>query len=391
MQERLADHGISTFLDRDQLTGGLPWPDELEEGLKSSRAVAVFLGRNGLGLWQKREIGLALDRQVELERTAQIYPVIPILLEGAEVTGGFLFLNTWIDLRQAIDADEAIARLIKAIRTGERDVDAAAAAGVCPYRGLQPFGENDAGFYFGREEAAQQLLEKVTASKLRLVAVIGASGSGKSSLVTAGLFPLLRRQRPPQPTWIRSPSLRAITRGGAWQTACSSSSNPARRRSTRSRKGARWRKNSREVKAPSRVTVLRILDLSKGANRLLVVVDQFEELFTLAPEAVHKPFIDVLLQAADATPMSVVLTLRADFFSPATNLTRSLTDRISSGQVILGPMLESALRNSIEKPGKPCSAGICWRRLSNGWKGAGAISTKKNGNLSGGPPKTITR
>jgi hypothetical protein len=352
VQRRLADQGISTFLDRDQLTAGLPWPEALEEGLKSSRAVAVFLGRDGLGLWQKREIGFALDRQVELERTKQIYPVIPVLLEGAEVTGGFLFLNTWIDLRQAIGTDEAISHLIEAIRAGERAVGAAAATWVCPYRGLQPFGESDAGFYFGREEAAQQLLEKVTVSKLKLVAVIGASGSGKSSVVTGGLFRLLRRQRPPQPTWdtfIFTPGDHPWRRlaDGMLQFL-----EPDASETDKITKAGALAEDFARGQGALQSSVRRILELSKGTNRLLVVIDQFEELFTLTPEPMRKPFIDVLLQAADVVPMSVVLTLRADFFSPATNLTRSLTDRISSGHVILGPMLESELRNSIEKPAK---------------------------------------
>lgn len=60
VQRLLAARGITTFLDRDRLIPGLPWPVALEEGLRGASAVAVFLGHE-LGGWQKRELWLALD------------------------------------------------------------------------------------------------------------------------------------------------------------------------------------------------------------------------------------------------------------------------------------------------------------------------------------------
>src|SRR5215471_14965407 len=102
VQKLLAARGITTFLDRDQLLPGLPWPSALEEGLRGVRAVAIFIGRE-LGGWQKREIYFALDRQVREEKQGRSFPVIPVLLTGADLTPGFLFLNTWIDLRGGLD------------------------------------------------------------------------------------------------------------------------------------------------------------------------------------------------------------------------------------------------------------------------------------------------
>jgi hypothetical protein len=63
---------------------------------------------------------------------------------------------------------------------------------LCPYRGLEFFREEDATFFFGREKFADDLLRKVLANPL--VAVVGPSGSGKSSVVQAGLLPRLRRE-----------------------------------------------------------------------------------------------------------------------------------------------------------------------------------------------------
>ena len=67
VQRLLEARGITTFLDRDRLVAGLPWPQALEQGLKDVKAVAVFVGRE-LGPWQKREMWSALDRQVREEK-----------------------------------------------------------------------------------------------------------------------------------------------------------------------------------------------------------------------------------------------------------------------------------------------------------------------------------
>src|SRR5438034_7902872 len=79
LQKLLEARGITTFLDRDQLAPGLPWPVALEEGLRGVRAVAVFIGRE-LGRWQQREMWFALDRQVREEKQGHAFPVIPVLL-----------------------------------------------------------------------------------------------------------------------------------------------------------------------------------------------------------------------------------------------------------------------------------------------------------------------
>jgi len=87
-QKLLEARGITTFRDRDNLAAGLPWPQALEEGLRGACGVAVFIGRE-IGGWQKREIGFALDRQVREEKEGHAFPVIPVLLQGADLTPGF--------------------------------------------------------------------------------------------------------------------------------------------------------------------------------------------------------------------------------------------------------------------------------------------------------------
>src|SRR5262245_49972102 len=133
---KLHDRGIQCFLDRWYLPQGQPWRVRLEESLGSAKSVAVFVGPNGIGHWQQREIDVALD----IQAARPGFPVIPVLLPGSEPPLGFLRQNTWIDQRN-IPLDHATLLLEKAIRGEAAGPDiaaqfAAAKSAVCPYRGL---------------------------------------------------------------------------------------------------------------------------------------------------------------------------------------------------------------------------------------------------------------
>ena len=183
---------------------GLNWFEPLERALRQVHGVVVFLGPNGLGRWQRREMALALDRQT----TEATFPVIPVLLPESQVEdySGFLLQNTYADLRGKLDDPETLNAIERAVRgtaaAGELAPPPVTAA-ICPYRGLNAFREEDAALFFGRDrvldEPEQGLLHKVLTCPL--VAVVGASGSGKSSVVRAGLLPRLRREPPSRGTW----------------------------------------------------------------------------------------------------------------------------------------------------------------------------------------------
>src|SRR5271166_2887320 len=202
LRARLMEAGLTAFVDRYALPASQPWQPWLEQHLKSCRALAALVGSEGLGEWQHREIQLGLDRQASAATAGQAFPVIPVLLPGlasnAIPIGSFLSLNTWVDLRSGLDDPESLQRLISGAQGAA--IDAAAAekllAGLTPYRGLLPFREQDAGLFFGRKRFVDELVEKVERrSDKNVVAVVGRSGSGKSSIVYAGLFPALRCQR----------------------------------------------------------------------------------------------------------------------------------------------------------------------------------------------------
>jgi hypothetical protein len=124
----------------------------------------------------------------------QAFPVIPVLTPGCvNPPTGFLKLLTWIDLSgraSILDQQDQLNALRRAI-LGEQVESALIRDAICPYRGLVPFFEEDAAFFCGRAEAIDQLAAQVSAhnSAHNFVAVVGPSGSGKSSLVFAGLPP----------------------------------------------------------------------------------------------------------------------------------------------------------------------------------------------------------
>ena len=216
----------------------------------------------------------------------------------------------------------------------------------CPYRGLSAFQEEDAKFFFGRETFTKQLVASV--SKKQLVAVIGASGSGKSSVVFAGLVPHLRSEQ----TWLIE-SFRPSDR-----PFC----NVARRfvslLETQMSENDRQLEINKQAKAlrqgdlALRDVITRILEKNPG-SRLLLIADQFEELYTLCQDVEERQeFLSQLLTAVKRIPnFKLVLTLRADFLGYALSH-RPLADALQNADVKLGPMNLQELRDAIEKPAK---------------------------------------
>ena len=347
VQQLVKARGFTTFLDRDSLPRGLPWPQALEDGLKASRGVAVFLGRE-LGAWQKRELWYALDIQAAEEAAGRAFPVVPVLLPGGDPGSGFLFLNTWVDLRGGLDNVSEVDALVASLTvTSPTAASSRPETGICPYRGLYAFREEDAPFFHGREEAIERLVDKVAASKL--AAVVGSSGCGKSSVVMAGLVPTLRRQRPPKATWEivsftpgRAPLRRLAQSLVSWLESDLSSLDLTIR-------GEQLGEHFERGDLHPAAFIERGLQQT-GATRLLLIVDQFEELFAETPTDLRRPFARSLLDLIQRDSVTPVVTLRADFFGSAIDLDSDLRPLLESGTVTLGPPRRDELRCTIVKP-----------------------------------------
>lgn len=221
-----------------------------------------------------------------------------------------------------------------------------------PYRGLSAFGKEDAEFFFGRDTFIEQLLAAVR--KKPLVPVIGRSGSGKSSVVFAGLIPKLEKEggwliadfRPESsPFYNLAKDLNPLLTPH-WKTI----SNNDKRRENKN-----LANNLKQGVDALQDVITDILKDNASGHRFLLVVDQFEELYTISPEDERLPFLNQLLAAVRAasaklTPnFTLVLTLRDDFLGHA--LDSPLGEALQQFKTeFLYAMTREQLQEAIEKP-----------------------------------------
>jgi uncharacterized protein YjbI with pentapeptide repeats/energy-coupling factor transporter ATP-binding protein EcfA2 len=242
----------------------------------------------------------------------------------------------------------------------------------CPYRGLFAFHEEHVEFFFGRDVFTQGLVQAVQTKSL--VAVVGASGSGKSSLVFAGLLPNLLEQggwcifklRPGFPD---SRPFHNLT-SALLPLSAVPDLDPLILLNQRA-------EALREGTVSLRDVVAEILrQAPKGAERVLLVVDQFEELYTLCNQDDRERFVDLLLAGVKDAPCKVVLTLRADFCGQAYAY-RPLVDALQDADLKLGSMNQAELQAAIEKPaekmGVQLEAGLTERILDDVGKEPGNL------------------
>ena len=250
-------------------------------------------------------------------------------------------------------------------------------AGEPPFKGLQYFDETDAELFFGREALTADLVGRLRqaltangqAGGGRFLAVIGASGSGKSSLVRAGLVPALKSGRPladgssPPPgshRWpvhILTPTAHPLEALAASLTRDSVGSHATRTLQ------AEMAQDPGALALQARKLLSQEGNPGRGrAGRLLLVVDQFEELFTLcADEAERLAFVNALLDAAGLDgsqpgaprdgPILVVIALRADFYAHCSRYD-PLRLALERHQAYIGPMQPEELRRAIEEPAR---------------------------------------
>ena len=248
------------------------------------------------------------------------------------------------------DETKATARLLDLAANVRRED--APALGLCPYKGLNYFDEADADLFVGREALTAKLTERVLAlassdspSKMRSLAVVGASGSGKSSLVRAGLVPALRWNKisadwtieilTPTAHPLESLAMSLTEENGSLAAAAKLIDDLTR--------------DPRSLHLFAKRTLK-----STNGSRCLLVVDQFEELFALCrSEEERAAFIDNLLTAASEEdgPIIIVITLRADFYAHCAGYLQ-LREALARQQEYIGAMSTAELRHAIEEPAR---------------------------------------
>jgi WD40 repeat protein/DNA-binding SARP family transcriptional activator len=280
-------------------------------GAESVRAIAGFYAPAGVGDGVPVETLLATSRGVarrvhevasEWARRAATQRVDEVAGRAAAGRSEARALQaelagSVVDLQSARERADLVAR-------GDDDVPV-----VCPYKGLATFEPEDAEYFFGRERLVAELVARLVGAPM--LAVGGPSGSGKSSVVRAGLLPALAGGvLPGSETWTQ-----AVMRPGA--------------------------QPQHELHR-----VLRRLDREW---RSVLLVDQFEELFThCEDERERREFVAALSRAARDRTV-VVLAVRADFYGHCAEHPE-LSRLFGANHVLVGPMARDELRRAIEQP-----------------------------------------
>lgn len=253
---------------------------------------------------------------------------------------------------------------------------------VCPYRGLAAYRQQDADWFFGRERSTNALVAQLSAVRDTggLVMLVGASGAGKSSLLSAGLVPALRDGTSDEGTGPqrevlqfvpgadplgelarRIPELESVVRAAKEEVATTTETATPEPDAPEAGRAARqafasWARG----KAPS-------------SGRPVVIVDQFEEIFTLCTdESDRRAFIRILQAGCtpcdpggpggpgdpsspsspgDAAPVLVTLGVRADFYEQCLRYPE-LADALQHRHMVLGPLTTAELREAVTAPAK---------------------------------------
>jgi WD40 repeat protein len=273
------------------------------------------------------------------------------------------------DYRMALEDLTATVRWSRAERTGDGNADRTPSwEGRCPYRGLAPYREADAEVFYGRERVTTALASKLAQQLTRggLVVVTGASGIGKSSLLRAGLMPALARgvQVTGSQYWPRivlTPTKDPLTELAA------------RLAQVGGRGVAEIREELSGHPDQAHLTIRQTLIAHQGRRdygpipaqddtaRLVVVVDQFEQLLTLSgtggAHEQRESFVRALRIAgtrpcgpAEVPAAVVVIAVRGDLWYRCVSSYPQLADAFEDGRFTVGPMNESDLRRAVTGP-----------------------------------------
>lgn len=353
------DEGAAaTVTDRLRAAGleARPAGVEVADEMLAAHACYVVVGRAGLGHWSAG----ALAAAAEVLHADRAFLLACVLLPGApdpfDPSMAFFADRPLVDLRAGIEETHAGDDLLRPLGAAPRAPSRAADAGRCPYRGLEAFSEHDAEVFFGRDQDVARLLAKLR--RTRFLAVLGASGSGKSSLVRAGLMPALREDAPDLRVVALTPGERPLA---ALAAALGGLGIPAPSEDDLLR-------DARALQ----VAVVR-------AGRLLILVDQLEEAFSLtADPRERRAFLDALVHTATIPggATTVVLAMRSDFYAQTAGHS-ALRALIAAEQYLVGPLSREGLCQAVEEPalraGLELEPGLTRRILADVTERPGAL------------------
>ncbi len=358
IQRRLesCDPPFRCWLDKDDLRSRDTWMTQIESVLGACESAALFFGPSGRGPIHELERQKLIDRAA---RQRDSFWLVPVLLPDAnkEDVDGFTSLFNWVDFVAGLDSPAALDRLAKLLR-GEAPGTVSADDQVAgqPYRGLERFDSDHAEYFFGRDEEIRRLCGAIESKPF--VAVIGASGSGKSSLVRAGLqTELAHRLLPKLATATTITVLPGSDPLRSLAEQLAASVIPAERRESRPDKANEYTRRFREEN--NGLGALLGSLFPHDDDFVLLVVDQFEEVFTHSREqqGTNTPSAKFLAELCElvvhpSDRVRLLITLRSDFqprcldYAPL----RTMFQNQHNPQLLLGELERSDLREIIVRP-----------------------------------------
>lgn len=342
---QLAMDGLNRLVDMHLASGDFPaginhatrWLqlDPLNETAHEKMIqLLAFSGQSGAAIRQFQECVRIFDEELGLMPSQEI-----------------------VDLYDAIQAGQLTSPEQQGISDKSTVVsqeEPAAKPGKPPFKGLTYYDVEDGHLFYGREELATSLAGRL--KKTRFLAVVGASGSGKSSLVRAGLLPVLTGDT-------TSNDVSLLPQGShLWPVhLITPTARPLKALAlslTQADKSARTTTILLDdmVRDPRSLDIhLEKLLADSKAGHVLLVVDQFEELFTQCrDEKERRAFIENLLESVTGEPGGaavIVIALRADFYAHCARYD-GLRELLERNQSYIGSMSDSELRQAIEGPAK---------------------------------------
>ncbi|MFN6572476.1 eIF2A-related protein [Dendronalium sp. ChiSLP03b] len=280
--------------------------------------------------------GWITQLQVHLAAQTQLLPSLP--------------LHIWLS------GTQGVIEIVPAIAGTRSNKTAALDLRICPYRGLKAFGEEDAQYFYGRESLTQQLIAQLAHKSF--LAVVGASGSGKSSIVQAGLIAQLRpgKQLPGSDSWLIKNLRPGANPLETLARRLGEGSKGAEGQRGRGAEGQRSRgvEEAGGVISTSSSSAHLLLEAmlyqgvegfvywvrSRPEPMVILVIDQFEELFTLAPSEDRQRFLELMLGAIAyaSDKFKLIITVRADFIASCLEVP-ALATLLQQSSVLIPPKL----------------------------------------------------
>jgi formylglycine-generating enzyme required for sulfatase activity len=329
LKDALSDADV--FVDRTNLCYGRLWQPALFEAIAKADKFLILVSHQ-LGDWQKFEYYEALSRKVRDDRFVLLPVIIADRTKGPAANLPGLGQLHWIESTEPT-APDTLAKIVAALKLGAVPEPPKPWRLVNPYRGLVALEEQDADYFFGREEETAAVLARMIAASGRLIVLIGNSGVGKSSLVLAGIIGALKSQRrsngipwPPALKDSRAWAYLAIKPGEdpieALMSDVAALWYPDATDPKRVERRVEWVRLLREGKARFadliRTTDERLRDeLSlTPPPRIFLYIDQGEELYARSSAADRKRFSDLIADglAKNSDRLIVMTSQRSDYY-----------------------------------------------------------------------------